>query len=121
METNERHHCLECGKTVYGRPDKKFCSDECKNSWHNEEKRHDRATRRRAIAAIDRNYDILRQLLSYGATGAPLEDLTRLGFNPEAVTAVKTKTNGHPAYCCYDVQYRMSVNKISGLKWSGEK
>jgi predicted nucleic acid-binding Zn ribbon protein len=27
--------CIFCGKVTKGRPDKKFCSDNCRNTYHN--------------------------------------------------------------------------------------
>ena len=32
---SEKKQCLECGNELMGRIDKKFCSDGCRNAYHN--------------------------------------------------------------------------------------
>ena len=52
--------CLECGdKISYGRSDKKFCCEDCKNRHHNHKVRSSRSVKRRVVSALERNYDIL--------------------------------------------------------------
>jgi len=32
---NQQRNCPECGEKIIGRADKKFCSDQCRNSYNN--------------------------------------------------------------------------------------
>ena len=60
----DRPVCLECGDEIrYGRKDKKFCSNTCKNRYHNEIQHYSRSSRLRILGAFDRNYSILEKLL----------------------------------------------------------
>ncbi|WP_431012719.1 DUF2116 family Zn-ribbon domain-containing protein, partial [Rahnella sp. PAMC25617] len=33
----EKKHCLNCGNVIQGRIDKKFCDDQCRNSFNNQQ------------------------------------------------------------------------------------
>ena len=35
MEENLSRKCPECGDKIIGRVDKKFCSDQCRNTYNN--------------------------------------------------------------------------------------
>ena len=49
--------CLECGDRIeYGRQDKKFCCEECKNRYHNRQARRSRVFRLRVMSALEKNY-----------------------------------------------------------------
>jgi len=59
------NHCAHCGKQLYGRSDKRFCNDTCRNTFN-------RAQRQRAHTAgydsfpeifriIRKNYEILKK------------------------------------------------------------
>ena len=32
--------CLHCGEKLIGRVDKRFCDDQCRNTWHNSNPNH---------------------------------------------------------------------------------
>ena len=35
MPLKQEKSCEECGKAIFGRIDKRFCSDQCRNSFNN--------------------------------------------------------------------------------------
>ena len=92
----DRHrHCLECGNEIgYGRPDRKFCSPNCKNRYNNRKVRNYRNMKLRVQNALDKNHEILRQLVRLGVGSVSLSELSVLGFNLSYSTS-HTKAGGH--------------------------
>ena len=110
----ERHIpvCLECGdKIKYGRTDKKFCCDDCRNRHYNAKLKQGRTYRRRVLALLDRNYELLDEVLKSGRDSADFTYLMTLGFNPDAVTFCH-HSRRHEIYGCFDIIYKMSETRI---------
>lgn len=107
--------CLECGdKISYGRTDKKFCCDECRNRHHNHKSRSDRYIKRKIISLLERNYQILDGLLQAGVDAVPLSELMLMGFNPVYVTSF-SKVNHHDSYACFDITYIMTPSRLCSI------
>ena len=78
--------CLECGDKIrYGRTDKKFCCDECRNRHYNSKLKEGRAYRRKVLAILQKNYDLLDELLKSGVDSADFADLVTLGLDENAL------------------------------------
>lgn len=107
--------CLECGNVLYGRTDKKFCDESCRNRYHT--RRHAESTRmkRRVIAALDGNYRILTEVLSSGKDSAELSELEAAGFKPGVISG-HTKYRGHDEYRCYEIRYVRTPTRIMGIR-----
>ena len=107
--------CLECGNQIrYGRTDKKFCCDECKSSYHNNQARAGRSFRNKVIAKINRNYEILNELLKSGVSSADLMDLTAAGFTQGIVTSYR-RNGKHDEFTCYDIKYVMTKTRLFSI------
>ena len=107
--------CLECGdKISYGRTDKKFCCDECKNRHHNNKSRTERIIRRRTMSVLEKNYEILECLVKTGVDTVMLSDVMRLGFNPVYVTSC-SKQKHHDVYGCFDITYTMTASRLCSI------
>ena len=107
-----REHCLECGHTIsYGRTDKKFCCDDCKNKYHNRTAKEFLRIHSKTIHILDKNYRILNQCLSKGQTSMDLGDAIQWGFNPEYVTGLR-RNKIRWENRCFDIKYLRSDNKI---------
>jgi hypothetical protein len=61
--TLEKKECLQCGSTLRGRVDKKFCNDYCRNAYNNALKSAQYTTVRRINAILLRNRRLLGALL----------------------------------------------------------
>jgi predicted RNA-binding Zn-ribbon protein involved in translation (DUF1610 family) len=108
--------CLECGDKIrYGRTDKKFCCDDCRVKYNNEQIKASRQYRRRILALLSRNYEILDSLLKSGVDAMELIELEGLGFSPGVVTSYH-KVSKHDEYTCYDIKYIMTATKVCGIK-----
>lgn len=107
--------CLECGDKInYGRTDKKFCSEECKNRHHNHQLRSSRNAKRRVLSALEKNYSILEEILKSGKDSLPLSDAMLMGFNPGYATSFR-KLRCHQSYGCFDINYIMTPNRLSSI------
>lgn len=113
----ERHlpHCLECGDRIsYGRKDKKFCSEECKNKHHNNLTKMSRSAKRKILTILDKNYSILDLLLRNEVKALWLSDAVAMGFNPGYNTS-HIKTGRRELYHCFDISYVMTPNRLSSI------
>lgn len=108
--------CLECGKEVYGRPEKKFCSLECKNSYNNRKTKYWRYYHNKTITHLNINHRILDSLIRDGVKSADLLDLEHMGFVPDCITGYRKGRNGHNEYRCFDIVYCQSENKVFKIR-----
>ena len=58
------HVCLNCGKPLAGRSDKKYCADNCRNEYFNKQKEIERKEIRAIDLALKRNRRILKALFN---------------------------------------------------------
>lgn len=109
-------HCLECGNPLpYGRKDRTFCSPACKNRHHNREARQWRNRYASIIGILEKNHDILRQLIRMGVRSIPKEELVQLGYRMGFVTS--SGRVGRRTVCrCFDVVFIDMETRISGLE-----
>ena len=104
--------CLECGDKIrYGRTDKKFCCDDCRMKYNNNIHKEVRTYRRKVLAMLARNYEILCGLVATGLDSADLQDLELKGFYPGIVTSYR-RIGKHDVFCCFDIKYIMTRTRI---------
>lgn len=108
--------CLRCGNTItYGRADKKFCCDYCKNMYHNEKNKEYVKIHSRVTRALDRNYKLLLSLIENGKTSVQMADMLQWGFLPEYITGL-SKSRMKIDYRCYDITYNRSESKVYNIR-----
>jgi len=107
--------CLECGTRLLGRVDKKFCNDQCRNNYHNKEKREDSTHVRKVNSILRKNRNILKSLNPKGKAKVRGKELTERGFNFKYFTNIyKTKENRH-YYFVYEHGYTDIGNDFFAL------
>lgn len=107
--------CLECGEPItYGRWDRKFCSNKCRNDFHNDRRAQYRDYKMRLISALDRNHTILDYLIQMGCTSMGKLELAEMGFCPTAITAGVRKSRFFECRC-YNIRYLDHPGKITDL------
>ena len=111
----ERKKCLECGKEIYGRPDKKFCSEHCKNHYHNHHGHQSSRLRYRIINNLEKNHHLLEGLLKLGITSISLSDAMALGFKPSHITGC-IKRAKYNELRCFDICYRQTSEFITNIR-----
>lgn len=105
--------CLECGEEIsYGRSDKKFCSEDCRSRHHYHQVQSSKTIRRKVMAILNRNYEVLDSLVHAGVEAVWISDVMTMGFNPGFSTFCRHHRK-HDEYMCFDIHYRMTPNRIS--------
>jgi hypothetical protein len=66
------------------------------------------------LALLDRNYELLDEVLKAGRDAADFTYLMTLGFNPDAVTFCH-HSRRHEIYGCFDITYKMSETRIYSI------
>ncbi len=102
MEKN----CLECGERIFGRSDKRYCSDICRNAYHNKMYSDRNKIMRNVNNALRRNRQILENLIT--DMHVPVVNklvLEELGFKFEYITHAGKHKKGKQYQFCYDLGY----------------
>jgi len=105
METTERG-CIQCGKALHGRTDKKFCDDYCRNAYNNKQNSDQNNYVRNINNTLRKNRRILEMVLPpEGMTKLPKKKLLDQGFNFRFHTHQYTNKKGDIYYFCYEYGY----------------
>jgi hypothetical protein len=98
--------CSECGEQISGRTDKKFCSDSCRNGFHNKQNSDGTNYVRNVNNTLRKNRRILQELLPEEETARyPRSKLLELGFDFGFFTNTYTNRNGETYFYCYEFGY----------------
>jgi len=105
--------CLDCGEPIRGRSDKKFCDDQCRNSYNNKVNRIHELTILKTNKILRKNRSILSRLSPAGKTIIPRKYLELSGFDFDHFTKLYRSKNGNTYYIVYDHGYMpISADKI---------
>lgn len=105
--------CLECGDVLHGRADQKYCSDQCRNAFHNKRLGVTSNTIRRINRILRKNQALLAGLNNNGTIAVSKSELIQEGFNFNYFTNLFTTHHGRTCYFCYDQGYSMAEgNKV---------
>ena len=97
--------CPECGEEYTGRADKKFCSDYCRNTHHNNLNSSADAYMKSIVGIIKKNRRILKELNPNGKTKLHKDKLINKGFNFNYFTNIYTTKTGTQYYFCFEQGY----------------
>ena len=107
--------CLHCGQQIrYGRTDKKFCCNDCRNRHNNELSKAGRAFRRKVLSQLMANYQVLDNLFRAGVESVEIIDAIMMGFVPGMITSYR-RVGKHDEYCCFDIKYIMTNKRIYSI------
>lgn len=115
QDRSEKQNCMECGKELFGRTDKRFCNDTCRNSFNRkiraEEKSRDNENIPGIFKQIRTNYEILKQYhlekLEEGTTiHITKQELLGKGFEPKFCTSVLNKGYNELWLFCFEFGYK---------------
>ncbi len=108
--------CPECGGSLVGRSDRKFCCDDCRNSYHNRKYRIENGELKRVNKILKTNYLILKDLTTAkrltesGRIRCRITTLLSRGFNFKCFTSMDFDKRKNPKYSCYDISYSICKN-----------
>ncbi|MCR8556923.1 DUF2116 family Zn-ribbon domain-containing protein [Mucilaginibacter sp. BJC16-A38] len=117
-------HCENCGKELFGRTDKRFCNDGCRNQFNREkaarekQKAHDNLPE--IFKIIKRNYEILQgySLKGLHEDEAIFTDTWRLkeqGFNFKFFTSQVIERDGERINCCFEFGWYEEVSSTCSM------
>lgn len=104
IETLEKN-CLECGNSIRGRMDKKFCSDQCRSNHYYRVKQQDSGYIRQINSILRKNWRILCEFSPQAKVPVPADELKLRGFDFNYYTNRITTKDGICYYYCYDKGY----------------
>ncbi len=108
----EEKICLQCGKVLKGRSDKKFCDDYCRAAYNNELKGAANNFVRNVNNALGKNRRILESVLAEGKATANIskDKLLEKGFQFKYHTNLYTTKDGRTYFYCYEYGYWLQEN-----------
>lgn len=98
--------CLQCDQTLFGRKDKKFCNDFCRNTFNNNLNKDKVEIVRNVNNRLRKNNRILKSLLEVGAMSVSKNQLNLSNFDFRYITNLNDSNDG-TIYYVYDVGYQM--------------
>lgn len=111
----EERTCLHCGKKIFGRADKKFCDDACRNEFNNLQNGQVNNLMKRINHTLKKNRRILSQLNPAGKAKVTRNQLVRAGFDFKYFTHTYTTKTGSVYYFCYEQAYLPIENNFFAL------
>lgn len=111
----EDRKCLDCGNVIFGRVDKKFCSDQCRNTYNNQLKRDSNNLVRNLNHLLGKNRRILSELNPEGKTKVHRDRLTSRGFHFHFFTHTYVTKAGTTYFFCYEQGYLPLENDFYAL------
>lgn len=97
--------CLDCGKPIAGRADKKFCDDGCRGNYNNRRNSEENSYLRKVNSILKRNRRILAALNTEVKTKVTWKTLLREGFNFAYITEMHETAKGVQYRFCYEYGY----------------
>lgn len=98
--------CLCCEKKLIGRSDKKFCDENCRNSYNNQKNRIANNLMRNTNNRLRKNRKILAEILKDEETKkVNLNSLKNKDFDFDFLTEIYTTQKGTQYYFVYEYGY----------------
>jgi predicted nucleic acid-binding Zn ribbon protein len=116
----EKKRCLDCGEIIRGRTDKKFCSDQCRNSYNNKLNRDSNNFVRNVHGLLRKNRRILSDFYNDGKTKVHTDALIALGYNFNFFTHIIQSADGRECRYCFEFGYRILENDFLEISFNGQ-
>ena len=109
MDTKERKTYYEnCGKEIKGRSDKRFCDDNCRNTFNHQKKIPDNEIMSPVINILKKNRSVLSSIFNGDGNKILSKlQLVGMGFNFDYCTDRRV-LQGVEYYFCFDYGYEIS-------------
>lgn len=118
MIQENKRLCPVCGDPIIGRADKKFCSDQCRNTYNNQRYSAQSTLVRKVNRVLMKNYNILIDLNKTGKTKVKRTKLLQEGFDFSYYTSTYKTQKGDVYNLVYDQGYLSLSNELFLLiKW----
>ena len=112
MNLKASRFCLNCGLPVFGRADKKYCDDHCRNDFHNRQAVTNSLLTRSSRRNLLRYYEIVSVVVEAGISEIAKDELLVYGFASKSVTELELREDGTMIYGIYDIHYFEKGNRM---------
>jgi predicted nucleic acid-binding Zn ribbon protein len=102
---NEKRFCPVCNEPILGRIDKKFCSDQCRNTFNNTRYSSANTYVQKINRTLKKNHSILTALNTNGKTKVLRSKLLSEGFDFNYFTSTYETQKGNTYKLCYNQGY----------------
>jgi len=106
----DNRKCLQCLELLRGRADQKFCGDQCRSAYNNQQYCETNSVVKSVNRILKKNYSILTTFKAKGKTIINKSDLQKNGYCFDYFTFTSTARNNHIVYYCYDQGFREQEN-----------
>ena len=110
MSTNQLEECKECGKTLHGRLDKRFCDSYCRNAFNNKVKRTDEQYIMEINRVLRKNRRILKTLSPIGKSTVRKEVLDAMGYDFNTFSSMYRASKSRVYYLCYEFAFNPIID-----------
>ncbi len=97
--------CEECKGEFHGRSDARFCSDDCRSTFHNRKNYQDNKLKREINKILWSNRQILKKINPDGKKSVLKSKVQERGFNFNYYTNEYRTKSGNLYKFCYDYGY----------------
>ena len=101
MLKSEKKKCIVCSSDIFGRSDKRFCSDNCRAVFHQSENKSVSALVKKTNKVLLKNYKILSRFNPDGKKIINRDRLENAGYSFEFMTQIITTKKGNQYTFCY--------------------
>lgn len=105
MKNENQRLCPVCGDPIIGRVDKKFCSDQCRNTFNNQRYKTQNELVQKINRMLKKNYSILKALNPAGKIKLKRSKLLQEGFDFNFFTGTYQTQKGDIYNLVYDQGY----------------
>jgi len=106
----KEQHCLQCGEPFSGRPDKKFCSESCRSSYHYYKSLEKEDSLFKIIdKQLKTNRRILKEFNRAGKATVRKKVLLDEGFDPKYFTHYWKAGNGNVYLFCFEYGFMKKI------------
>lgn len=113
-----KRKCLYCQEEFEGRSDKRFCCDQCRNAYNNQNKKIHEQFILDINKILRKNRMVLHQLNPIGRSTIRKEYMLKLGFDFQFYTHTYTTKNNNTYRFCYEYGYfEIDNEKVLVITW----
>lgn len=102
--------CIQCGLSLFGRRDKKFCNDFCRNTYNNNINKENVEVIRITNSKLKKNHKILKNLIENQIQKITKSELLLLGFDFNLLTGFEI-TDGLILRKVYDFNLKQNPDE----------
>lgn len=110
-----KKNCLECDEPITGRVDKKFCCDQCRNTYNNKLNKDTTNLVRNINNILRKNRRILAEFNPDGKAKVKMSHLESKGFRQKYHTHVYITKTGNEYFFCYEYGYLILEDGFAAL------